>query len=1088
MTRFDAAAALAPLKDFQRATAEHVYRRLYADHDAVRRFLIADEVGLGKTLVARGVIAKAIEHLQDVVDRVDVVYVCSNALIAKQNVQRLQVGDQEHMELPERITMLPATAHRLSANKVNLVSFTPGTSFELTGGSGTAGERALLRLMLREVWGGARFRSRGSMRVFQGGVKTLDRFADQYARVADQYAATLDRELVERFAAVLDEHDAARVAAGHPTMLERFRELCDTFAWDRPVSGWPSGDTKRRSRFIGDLRDLLARACLEALRPDLIVLDEFQRFKHLLAKPGSPDASASSELAHELFAHVDRDSGSPARVLLLSATPYKMLTHQADDEDHHDDLVETVRFLLEGDEDAVDALRRDLRGMRRGLLQAGRDGGAAARRARDAVEATLQRVMVRSERLAATPDRSGMLAARECDDLELAPGEVGRYVAGARLARDVGARDPLEYWKSAPYLLNFAEHYQLRQAFDEAIAADPSRLAALAKDAGVLPFARVRSFEEIPIEHPRLRWLAGDTVGRGAWKLLWIPPSLPYLEPGGPYADPQLAGLTKRLVFSSWTMVPTSIATLLTYEAERRMVTAAGQPRYANNPEARQGLARLLEFTYSNERHTGMPVLGMLYPSAALARLGDPLKLARQHGGAPVAIDDAVAWVAGQLSSRLDELLARIEADGGSIPRTGREDERWYWAAPILLDWLDNPDDAHTMFASSQRLRNAFTAGVSIAGGRFREHIGHARELLLRGPPALGPMPTDLPEVLARMALAGPGVTAVRALARATGRQVDDLTTRLAACRAAWGFRSLFNVPEVTELVRHLHPGEPYWQRVIDYGLEGNLQAVLDEYAHVLVSSRGHLDPSSEQALKDLATVIHDTVSLRTVRYGVSRIDIVDGRVNIRPDKLRANFALRLSTERNDDGSQTRLGDVREAFNSPFRPFVLATTSAGQEGLDFHPYSHAVIHWNLPSNPVDLEQREGRVHRFQGHAIRRNVADAYADVGRAAIRDPWRAMFDAAHADREPEHTDIVPYWIYANGNATDATVDRYVPALPLSRDRARTDALERAVASYRLAFGQPRQDELLAYLANEIDPDTLRELAGELHINIAPR
>ena len=44
------------------------------------------------------------------------------------------------------------------------------------------------------------------------------------------------------------------------------------------------------------------------------------------------------------------------------------------------------------------------------------------------------------------------------------------------------------------------------------------------------------------------------------------------------------------------------------------------------------------------------------------------------------------------------------------------------------------------------------------------------------------------------------------------------------------------------------------------------------------------------------------------------------------------------------------------------------STSIGQEGLDFHTYCHAVVHWNLPSNPVDMEQREGRVHRYKGHA------------------------------------------------------------------------------------------------------------------------
>ena len=32
----------------------------------------------------------------------------------------------------------------------------------------------------------------------------------------------------------------------------------------------------------------------------------------------------------------------------------------------------------------------------------------------------------------------------------------------------------------------------------------------------------------------------------------------------------------------------------------------------------------------------------------------------------------------------------------------------------------------------------------------------------------------------------------------------------------------------------------------------------------------------------------------------------------------------------------------------------------------------------LPGNPVDLEQREGRIHRYKGHAVRRNVAASHA--------------------------------------------------------------------------------------------------------------
>ncbi len=54
--------ALAGLKDFQRRTVNYVFDRFYGS-GGTSRFLVADEVGLGKTLVARGIIAKTIEHL-----------------------------------------------------------------------------------------------------------------------------------------------------------------------------------------------------------------------------------------------------------------------------------------------------------------------------------------------------------------------------------------------------------------------------------------------------------------------------------------------------------------------------------------------------------------------------------------------------------------------------------------------------------------------------------------------------------------------------------------------------------------------------------------------------------------------------------------------------------------------------------------------------------------------------------------------------------------------------------------------------------------------------------------------------------------
>src|SRR5205807_5172673 len=173
----------------------------------------------------------------------------------------------------------------------------------------------------------------------------------------------------------------------------------------------------------------------------------------------------------------------------------------------------------------------------------------------------------------------------------------------------------------------------------------------------------------------------------------------------------------------------------------------------------------------------------------------------------------------------------------------------------------------------------------------------------------------------------------------------------------------------------------------------------------------------------------------------------------------------------------TRKERVRAAFNSPFWPFVLVSTSVGQEGLDFHHYCHAVMHWNLPSNPVDLEQREGRVHRYKGHAVRKNLAHRYGlGALSAPSQDPWETLFEQARRDRDPSASDLVPYWVYPI--AGGARIERHVPALPISRDLERYESLRRSLAIYRMAFGQPRQDDLIAFLLSRMPLDEARAIA----------
>ena len=113
---------------------------------------MADEVGLGKTLVARGLIAKTIDRLWDRGGRIDIVYVCSNTDIARQNIAKLNVTGHKDFTLSSRITLLPITVSDMQDRRVNFISFTPGTSFELSENAGQSVERQLLYWMLAAPW------------------------------------------------------------------------------------------------------------------------------------------------------------------------------------------------------------------------------------------------------------------------------------------------------------------------------------------------------------------------------------------------------------------------------------------------------------------------------------------------------------------------------------------------------------------------------------------------------------------------------------------------------------------------------------------------------------------------------------------------------------------------------------------------------------------------------------------------------------------------------------------------------------------------------------------------------------------------
>ena len=337
-----------------------------------------------------------------------------------------------------------------------------------------------------------------------------------------------------------------------------------------------------------------------------------------------------------------------------------------------------------------------------------------------------------------------------------------------------------------------------------------------------LSWEEVEAYAELDPANARLRSLL-EWMERGeAWKLLWLPPSLPYYAESGPWRKAREQQLSKRLIFSTWTVVPKAIASVVSYEVERR-IFARFNDSIRNTPEERKKRRPLLRFALSNERYTGMPVLGILYPSPSLVELADPV---------PVPEGEAtLADVVSRARTRLEPMLDKL-----TKPYLGaeREDESWYWAAPILLDLLRYGDSTKQWFGRWD-LSSVWNGAQhdEEEGSRWVDHVTEAKKLVnagvdaaIRGALNLGRPPEDLAEALAARAVGGPATSALRALTRASAPQSRTaIGARDAAARIAWSFRTLFNHPEAMALIRGERPQDetPYWRQVVGLLCNGQL-------------------------------------------------------------------------------------------------------------------------------------------------------------------------------------------------------------------------------------------------------------------------
>ena len=326
-------------------------------------------------------------------------------------------------------------------------------------------------------------------------------------------------------------------------------------------------------------------------------------------------------------------------------------------------------------------------------------------------------------------------------------------------------------------------------------------------------------------------------------------------------------------------------------------------------------------------------------------------------------------------------------------------------------------------------------------------------------------IPQNAEEILADMAIGSPAICIYRIFRRLSN---DDKQTRQYAEEVAREIASLFNSRTgIAAVHNNCKSYNNYFQNVIDYCIKGNLQAVLDEFVHMIGENKS-IDKIAGRMKESFIPA--NTQQVNTIQTFGTEMKY----------KMRKHFAMDFGSGKQTEEDVKHTSNLRSAFNSPFRPFVLASTSIGQEGLDFHWYCRKIIHWNLPSNPQDLEQREGRINRYKCLSVRRNIAKLYNTIF------SWNEMFKNASEELKGNNSEMVPFWFLPLDDkhfkeiATEK-IERIVPMYPLSEDISKYHRLIKVLSLYRLTMGQPRQEELLQMLEDKVAPDQLKQLLFDL-------
>lgn len=987
-------------------------------------YVVADEAGLGKTFVALQLIANIYAMHKD---GINVYYMCSNKRILSQNGKKIK-EKLESMNIPvhmEDCDRLSEVFH-IEKKQGHINFYTMSTSLlgDTFSSYGNVDERTIF-LNKEKKNETLEIEVEKDQKVVSYTIDAYTELTKEERKVLYQYSGDglFDANKIVKNPVLIDV-----LCKKNPSLNEWIRVNENKQKYTEGKDLADSDFKNEYSKHFQQIRQFFNRYSMKTNSPNLIILDEF----HRMGNGGDDPFKELQELKLIL--------PEKTKLLYLSATPFcvSLQGNVANSEDKEDEMASLnfENFIeLVAPSDSAKAIRQMQEEYRSSIKmlceKPSHKSWKIAQLQAENLSNHLRDFMGRNERF----KLSNNLDAENYDNQDA----FEENVAWAKKYHEECLKGKYEKLVPGMSSYKFLSAAKGAKKYSDIVTGENGNyLWEMQSDICTFDKGRVYA-------NPYLRAVYNNSV-KGANTLLWVPPSKRYYEPSTDSVFARQADFSKLLIFANWYFIPRAVSSIFSQWVNE-------DNAIVNN--------NLLELDFRDLTFDEIMQEVNMWDLSEPVTMQDIIKKGWQEAlGRP---DVCLARLIKRNASKEKELIITLKAEIGSV----------------LSDYMQYITSRNItlqqVVKGCQKVEDYEENLVKIGKGLSKSGFGY--EIVCPEDNLQYQIYTVIAKYESKLYMGAASYSKEIAclfweryhIEKSNKSKIYDFTeqwdsaeldswvetvnadSKEKCCKEILAlFKSYINRPEMKAAL--YKSGVACEDKLLDYFVNGNIQAMLEEYLFVC-------DGSFLKMMKSLK------ISL-TGEYSVVHVQTTGAE-----EKIACGFS-----ERFTDNPEDKAGKINEAwqqdaqirFNSPFWPMVMTTTSIAQEGLDFHAYCRKIMHYTLPNTPMAMEQREGRIDRHCGFIQRIRQA------GKFEPQVPWKDIFCG---NDEEDATGIIPGWVVPKSRESDISIERIIPYLPTTAEYTKYQRMVKLRKEYRGILGLPNEENQLWELTS-----IAQQLGNPLH------